>query len=88
MREKRRREAVEELLREIGAVMEVREVKRMVWGKEEGRKIVWVKLGSEQQRGELFERKRRLGGRRKLITEDLTWKERRNRWKMREIARM
>lgn len=76
MREGRRKEAVEELMENIGIVMELQEVKRMGRERDEGKEMVWVKLGSKKQRGEVLENKKSLGRREELITEDLTWKER------------
>lgn len=42
----------------------------------------------EEQRREVMEKKRRLRGRKKRIVDDLTWKKRKMRWKLENIARM
>lgn len=71
-------------MRVIGVQVEVMEVKRVGGDKEEGRELVWVRLGSDEQRGQVMERKRRLMGKREVITEDLSWRERCTRCKLRE----
>lgn len=88
VKEGRRREAVEELLNVIGAKVEIKETRKIGRGGEgkEG-EIAWVRLGSEEQKREVWEKKKMLRGRKERITDDLTWKERRMRWKLEEIAR-
>jgi len=46
-----------------------------------------VKLESEDKKWEVMAKKKNLKGRKERIAEDLTWKERRIRWKVAEIAR-
>lgn len=46
-----------------------------------------MKLENEEQRREVMLRKRNLRGRKERVLEDWTWKERRMRWKLEEIAR-
>lgn len=84
-----RRERVEKILGEIGAKVEIEEVRRIGGVGEMGRdgEMVLVKLGNEEQKWEVMEKKKRLRGRKERITEDLTWKERRVRWRLGEIAR-
>lgn len=86
-REGRRREVVEGLLRDIGVVVEIGEIKRIGGDKEKGREMIVVKLGSEEQKREVMRNKRKLKGRREKIMEDWTWKERRMRWKLEELAK-
>lgn len=50
--------------------------------------MIWVRLENEEQRREVMEKKKRLRGRKERIVEDLTWKERKMRWKLEDIARM
>ncbi|KMQ86086.1 hypothetical protein RF55_15041 [Lasius niger] len=57
--------------------------KREVW---EGGGMVVVKLGSREQKREVMEKKKRLKGRKIRIEDDLTWEERKVRWKIRAIA--
>lgn len=47
-----------------------------------------VKLESEEQKLEVIRRKRNLKGRRGRIMENWTWKERKMRWKLEEIAKV
>jgi len=77
---------VEDILENIGAKVKVKEVKKL--RREEGKKeIIWVRLGDEEQKKKVMEKKNRLKGRKERILEDWTWKERRMRWKLKEIAR-
>jgi len=86
VREGKRRETVEEVLERIGAKVKIEEVKKI--GKGKGLiETVWVRLEGEEQKREVMERKSRLKGRKERILEDWTWKERRMRWKLEEIAR-
>lgn len=45
-----------------------------------------VRLDSKEERKKVMERKGRLKGTEVWIMEDLTWKERRKRWLLKEIA--
>lgn len=47
--------------------------------------MLWVRLESEGQRKEVMEKKRNLRGKKKII-QDLTWEEKRMKWKLEEIA--
>lgn len=50
--------------------------------------MLLVRLGNEEQKWELIEKKKNLIDRRERISEELSWKERRVRWKLGEIARI
>lgn len=80
VREGRRREAVEGILEKIGA-------KVKVGGKrgEEGEMVV-VRLENEEQRREVMRKKVNLKDRNERICEDWTWRERKMKWKLEEIA--
>ncbi|KMQ92891.1 hypothetical protein RF55_7067 [Lasius niger] len=54
---------------------------------EEGREMLVVKIKSEEQRKEVLVRKKHLMGRKERIMEDWTWRERKMRWRLEEIAR-
>lgn len=82
-----RRSKVEELMSDIGVKVDIVETKKIGEDREKGREMVWVRLRDEEQRGEIFETKRRLKGRKERIGEDLTWRERKMKWKIEEIAR-
>lgn len=68
--------------------MDIGEVKRI--GEEVGKrgKSLWVRLGSEEQKKGIWANKDKLRGRRERILEDWTWKKRRMRWRLEEIARV
>lgn len=86
-RKGKRRKAVEEVLRKIGVEIEMGEIKRIGGDREKGREMVMVKLGNEEQKREVMGKKNRLKGRKEKILEDWTWKERRMRWRLEEIAK-
>jgi len=87
VREGKRREAVEEILKIVGVKVEIKEVRRVRGINEKEGEMVLVKLGSEEQKGEVIGKKKILKGRKKRISEDLTWRERKARWNLQEIAR-
>lgn len=82
-----RRKKVEELMKEIGARVDIVETKKIGEDRVKGREMVWVRLRDEEQRGEILEKKGRLKGRRERIGEDLTWRERKMKWNIEDIAR-
>lgn len=49
--------------------------------------MLLVKLGSEDQKWEIMEKKKNLRRRKERIYENLTWRERKIRWKMAEIVK-
>lgn len=61
-------------MKEIGVKVEIEEIRRLGRNEERGTEMLWVKLGSEEQRKKVMARKRNLRGRRERI--DMTWKER------------
>lgn len=71
-----------------GTKMKVGGVKRIGEVKEKGRGMLLVRLGSEEQKWEVVEKKKNLRGTKERILKDLSWGERRVRWRLREIARM
>jgi len=86
--EGKRKKAVEEVLEKIEAEVEVvvEEVRKI--GRGEGKtETAWVRLKNEEQRNEVIKMKRNLKGKRERIVEDWTWKERKMRWRLEEIAR-
>lgn len=74
-------------MREIGAEVKVKDINKI--GRQNGKeKEMWlVKLGSEKQKREIMIRKKLLKGRKKTILDDLTWKERKIKWELNQIAR-
>lgn len=82
----KRREAIEEVLNKIGTKVEIREIRKIGTGKEEGEEMVVVKVGGEEQKREIMRKKGNLKGRGEKILEDWTWKERKMRWNLERIA--
>lgn len=87
IREGKRRKAVE-ILKILRAKAEIKEIRRIGEIIEKGRKMMLIKLtrkrgvkGGDDGGKEKFEKKK------ERITEDLTWRERKTRWKLQEIAR-
>jgi len=86
VREGWRREAVEEVIGALGMRVEIESCWKLGRGTGEGQEMILMKLKDERQRKEILEKRRNLRGRRERIVEDWTWKERRMRWKLEEIA--
>lgn len=84
IKEGKRREAVEKVLEIIRARVEVREVKRIARDGDREGEMTLVRLGSEEQRKEVMERKAKLREKNERVIEDWIWKERR----LEEIARI
>lgn len=51
-------------------------------------KKMGVRLAKEEQKREILRKKSMLRGRKERVSEDLTWRERRMKWKLEEIASM
>ncbi|KAL6416457.1 hypothetical protein ACFW04_011849 [Cataglyphis niger] len=79
VKEGRRRAAVEELFGSIGVKAEIKEVRKICGGIEGRRKMMIVMLENEDQRREVWNKKKLLEGRKERILEDWTWEERRMR---------
>ncbi|KAI4472671.1 hypothetical protein M0802_016593 [Mischocyttarus mexicanus] len=81
------RETAENMLGRIGAevkIVEAREIgKRRKQGEET---MLEVKLESVEGKREVMSRKGKLQGRREIIGDDWTWKERKMQWRLREIG--
>lgn len=71
----------------IGIKTEIVEVWKAGRAATEGRETVGVQLAREEQKKGIMRKKGDLRGRKKRIGEDLTWRERKLRWKLEEIAR-
>lgn len=69
--------------------MRIKEVKRLESGKREWGEMVLVEVGSEEERWKVLEYKKLNFRREKRIWigKDLTWKERRSKWMLKQIAR-
>lgn len=71
VKEGKRKEAVEEILKARGVKVDMKEVRKL--GREEGKGgMLLVKLKGEKQKREIM-RKKKLKGRRETVIEDWTW---------------
>lgn len=73
VKEGRRKEVIEGIIKDIGADVRVKEIKRLGGEKierEKDRKMVWLRLEDEEQRREVLKKKSRLRGRMERIMED------------------
>ncbi|XP_046602569.1 vicilin-like seed storage protein At2g18540 [Neodiprion lecontei] len=82
----REKEELKKILQLIGVEVEVKDMWE-VGAKKGGEKGIWIaRLGNREQKRQVMGRKSLLKGREERIDEDLTWAERRMKWKLREIA--
>ncbi|KAL6417393.1 hypothetical protein ACFW04_012785 [Cataglyphis niger] len=90
-REERRKnvliKGVEELFDSIGIKAEIEEVRKIGGSVEEGREMIVVRLKNEDQKREVWNKKKLLKSRKERILEDWTWKERRMRWSLKRIVK-
>lgn len=77
---------MEELIEDIDARVDLVETKKIGEDRDKEKEMVWVRLRDDTQR-KVLEKKSKLRGRRERIGEDLTWRERRMKWLLEEIAR-
>lgn len=78
VKEGKRKEAVEEILKALGVKVDMKEVKKL--GEEgKGREMLLVKLKEEKQKREIMRKKKKLKGRRETVMEDWIWKKRKMR---------
>ncbi|KAL6419708.1 hypothetical protein ACFW04_013672 [Cataglyphis niger] len=87
VKEGRKRVAVEKLFDSIEIKAEIEEVRKIGGSVEEGREMMVVRLKNEDQKREVWNKKKLLKGRKERILEDWTWKERRMRWSLERIAK-
>jgi len=70
----------------IGAEVGIEWIRR-IRGKEDGEgEMVVVRLGSREQKRQVMEKKKELKGKKIRIEDNLTWGERRMKWRIGEIA--
>ncbi|EFN80936.1 hypothetical protein EAI_02880 [Harpegnathos saltator] len=79
-------EDVKEIWRRLEWEVEMREVKRIGKRKKEGEGMVFVKLGSWEEKRKVMEAKQKLRGRKERIEDDLTVEERRTKWRIERKA--
>ncbi|XP_011881707.1 PREDICTED: golgin subfamily A member 6-like protein 22, partial [Vollenhovia emeryi] len=81
------RETFEKLIKELGVEAKIEDMSRIGGIREKGPETWLVKLGSEEQKREVMRKKRMLKGRKERLADDLTWRERKMKWRIEEIAR-
>lgn len=84
---KSKREAVKKIMKAMGAKIEIKEI-RKIKEEKKGKEMMWVRLENKEQKWKILERKRNMRDKKKRISEDLTWKERKIRCRLQEIARI
>lgn len=77
---------LEKIGKEIGVELEVEDLRKVRTGKEKKGEMVIVKVKSEECRKKVPENKKKLRGRKVWIEEDLTFQERKMKFKLRKIA--
>lgn len=78
---------VKKLMEEIGVVGELDEIRRIGVGEEGERGVIVARTHSLKQKKQVMSKRRNLKDRGIRIEDDLTWKKRKMRWSLREIAR-
>jgi len=78
---------IEEILKRVGAEVEIEEVREVKTGREEQGGFAIVSFRTEGEKREVMRKKGGLRGERIWIEDDLTWRERQVRWKVREMAK-
>lgn len=58
VKEGKRRDAAEEIFKLVGVKVEIKEVRRVGEIREDGKEILLVKLGNEEQKWEVMEKKK------------------------------
>jgi len=78
---------IKEIFEKIRAEVEIDEIRVVKTGREEWGGMAVVSLRSEEDKKEVMRKKKGLRGDKIWIEEDLTWKERQSRWKLKVVAR-
>ncbi|XP_068994234.1 ribonuclease Y-like [Neodiprion pinetum] len=82
----RKKEGLKKIMQVIGVEVEVKDMWE-VGAKKGGETGIWIaRLGNREKKRRVMGRKSLFKGREERIEEDLTWAERRMKWKLREIA--
>lgn len=79
------KEDIEEICRNIGAEIEIENVREIRAGNEGKGKMVLVRLKTEEDKRKILENKRKIKKKEIWIEEDLTFGERKMKWKLRQI---
>ncbi|KYN22887.1 hypothetical protein ALC57_04670 [Trachymyrmex cornetzi] len=78
---------IREILGSLEAEVEVERVRELKAGRKERGWMGVVTMGNMKNKGKISRSKEKLRGREIWIEEDLTWKERKMRWMMRQVIR-
>lgn len=70
---------MEKIFKDIGVKVKIAETRKVGGNAERGTETILVRL--ENERREVWENKKQLRGRKKRIVKDLTWAERKMRWR-------
>lgn len=81
------RKTIEQIIKGLGVEVTVGEVRKLEAGRMEWGDMVLVELGYEKERRRVLENKRNSRGEDVWIEKDLTWRERRGKWMMKQVAR-
>jgi len=76
-----------EIIKRVGVEVGVEEVREERTGREEQNGFAVVRFRTEEEKREVMRKKGGLRVERIWIEDDLTWRERQVRWKIREVAR-
>jgi len=87
-REEGMREEVEGVMKRIGVEVKVKEIRRIETGRKEKGNRTIVRVENEDEKAKIMQNKWKLKGGELWIEDDLTWEERRIKWKLTQIARI
>jgi len=79
---------IKKVFNQIAVEVKIEEVREVKEGRGDWGGLAVVKLKSEEDKKEIMRKKRGLRGGNIWIGDDLTWKERQNRWRFREIVKV
>lgn len=85
--EERRREEIKGIMKKIGVEVRLEGIRKVEAGKAGKGGMTVVKVDCEEEKKKVMENKWKLKGEELWIDNDLTWEERRVRWRIRQIAR-
>lgn len=75
---------IEELCRKLEVKVHVEGIRKVKMGGEGRDELLILKLGSEEEKKEMLGKKRLLKGSKVWVEENLTWKERRMKWGLKD----
>jgi len=81
------KEKAKEVMKVLGVEVKIEEIRRIVAGKNERGSMIVVRVENEDMKRNIMRNNWKLKGRAIWIEEDLTWEERKIKWKIREMAK-